>query len=78
MPVSHFGETELERSICPKCCEDQIPFSLTCWHCEAGDGIATKAQAIACGWKDIVFDDGGSWNFIGTCPECSKAEQEDA
>lgn len=49
------------------------PFVLSCWVCDAGDGITCKEEALALGWVDIERDDGLSWNDIGACPEC-KAE----
>lgn len=52
-----------------------VTFSLMCSECDAGDGVDTEAQALAEGWTDIEYNDGPSWNFLGTCPAC-KAEED--
>lgn len=49
------------------------PFTLRCILCDAGDGLDSEAEAIAAGWRDIDYDDGLSWNFLGTCPDCAPA-----
>lgn len=61
-----------------KCCEEQVPFSLSCVSCGAGDGVTSSYQAHQDGWFEIGFDPGGpSWNWLGTCPECQKEEEAD-
>lgn len=50
-----------------------VPFSLSCGECDAGQGIASYADAVAAGWTEICVDeDGLGWNFLGTCPECRR------
>ena len=56
-------------------------FSLSCQgtygaNCDAGDGFDRQSDAEAAGWVDIFEDDGPSWNYLGTCPECQCAEAE--
>ena len=51
-------------------CPAAFPFSLTCGECDAGMDIGSHVEAVAAGWTDIIFDDGPSWNFVGTCPDC--------
>ena len=49
-------------------------FSLQCGECDA-DGPASRKLAREAGWRGIRFDDGISWNFTGTCPECGKEKE---
>lgn len=51
---------------------EQFHFSLSCSGCDAGDGVGSRKEAREAGWRDIVFDDGASWNFMGRCPDCIK------
>ena len=46
-----------------------FPFSLVCEWCDT-DGPATYDEAIKEGWKDIQFNDGPSFWFLGDCPAC--------
>lgn len=55
-----------------------LPFSLSCNHCSAGDGIDSIEQATALGWSSIEEDaDGMSWDYLGLCPECLKEQREE-
>lgn len=52
-------------------------FALTCTRCDAT--INQQHEALLSGWKNITYDDGPSWNFIGDCPVChakNAAEEE--
>lgn len=52
-------------------------FSLSCHGCDAGDGVGTMVDAVVAGWLGITYDpDGLSWNFIGTCPDCSEEDNK--
>lgn len=49
-----------------------MPFALSCWNCGATDDT-TPEDAIGNGWSAITEDeDGLSWNYVGTCPECDE------
>ena len=49
-----------------------LPFVLSCYLCDDGDGIWSEREAGRLGWQDIESDPGGlSYNFIGICPECA-------
>jgi hypothetical protein len=50
--------------------QSEVPFSLTCVDCDLGDGIDTREQATLAGWHEIRREDGGSYNYLGWCPEC--------
>ena len=51
--------------------EGKLPFSLTCWYCDAGQGILSKAEAQAEGWIEIEpAPQLLQANFLGVCPEC--------
>ena len=58
---------------------DQLrhPFSLSCSNCDAGMDIETPEQAVLQGWYGIYEDDGMSWNYLGTCPQCLAQERRD-
>ena len=50
-----------------------VPFSLVCERCDAGEHIETEEQAIEEGWVDIwPALDLPQANYCGTCPECQK------
>ena len=51
---------------------ETLLFSLVC-DCDA-DGPATYTEALAEGWTNIVPDNGFSWNFLGCCPTCTRAQ----
>lgn len=54
---------------------EDVPESVTCMTCDAqADSIA---EATAEGWTDIERHDGLSWNYLGTCPDCVRAEYEE-
>lgn len=47
------------------------PFSLSCFGCDAGDEIQSKAEATAKGWTKIEFSPAdATCNYMGLCPEC--------
>jgi hypothetical protein len=48
----------------------ELPFSLTCYDCDAGMEISSIEAAVIAGWRMIQADDGPSWNFLGNCPDC--------
>ncbi len=54
--------------------EDGVPFSLSCFECDAGDGVTGLIDAQHQGWTDLQYDDGMSWNFLGMCPECGASQ----
>ena len=50
---------------------DKPVFSLTCWECDAGLGIASAEEAIAEGWSEIESSpELLEANFCGLCPDC--------
>ncbi len=50
-----------------------LPFSLTCWECDAGTDIGSRTEAEAQGWTHIIEDaDGLAWHYVGVCPECKE------
>ncbi len=53
---------------------ETTPFVLSCFECDAGDGIDSKEEAILQGWTDIDDDDSEDdtlwWTHLGRCPEC--------
>ena len=50
-----------------------FPFVLVCSECDTGAPSSYEA-ALREGWQEIVPDQKEGWNFIGTCPNCVKAE----
>ena len=49
-----------------------LPFSLTCGLCDAGQGIETQDEAEREGWRSITPDPTGYWwNQVGVCPDCA-------
>lgn len=51
-----------------------IPFTLVCYECDAGDGIDSHAQAVAEGWTSIDYaPDLPMANYVGLCPDCREA-----
>lgn len=52
-----------------------VPFTLACYHCDAGDHIRSHEQAAQEGWTRIEYNDGAGWNFLGVCPECREEHQ---
>src|SRR5437016_3514394 len=51
---------------------EEVPFALACSHI---DSALSRAEAIADGWTGIDEDlQGLSWNFLGLCPDCAKAD----
>jgi hypothetical protein len=56
---------------------DSLPFSLVCQECDAGTEIASREQANAAGWADIIFaPDLPMANWLGVCPSCQKVAAE--
>lgn len=53
---------------------EQHQFSLACTECDA-EGPDSRKAARDAGWREIIFDDSMSWNFLGLCPDCSKQEK---
>jgi hypothetical protein len=56
--------------------KEDVPFSLACYGCDAGDGIGSMEEAVREGWKGIEYDDGAGWNFLGHCPGCQRENAE--
>lgn len=57
---------------------DAIPFSLVCVDCDAGMDMPNLAAALAAGWQAIeLCPDLPQANYLGLCPECVDAEQDD-
>ena len=52
--------------------EDEI---IACCHCDASP--PSLAAAVREGWKDLQFDDGDNWNYLGLCPDCVRRQTED-
>ncbi|WP_254508990.1 hypothetical protein [Anatilimnocola floriformis] len=51
-------------------------FSLVCRYCDAGDGLATEAAAIAEGWSEIELALALPMaNYCGLCPDCKTRDQ---
>ncbi len=56
---------------------DDVPFSLVCFHCDAGMEMATIDQALAEGWTGIEFaPDLPMANWLGLCPDCRRERHE--
>ena len=52
----------------------EIAFSLTCAHCDAGDGITTEREASDASWTRIqAAPDLPMANFVGVCPVCQES-----
>ena len=52
----------------------ETAFSLTCAHCDAGDGITSKPDATAAGWTGIQAAPALPMaNFVGICPQCQES-----
>ena len=50
---------------------NQPPFSLTCWYCDAGQGIPSEEDALAEGWIEIEpAPQLLQANYLGVCPDC--------
>jgi hypothetical protein len=60
--LAQFREENTER-------DDEI---IVCIHCDASP--PSLAMAVKQGWKDIQYDDGQDWNYLGICPDCVKDE----
>lgn len=54
--------------------DQSIPFSLECKECDAGMDIKNYQHALSEGWRDIEYDDGMGWNYLGHCPCCIGSE----
>ena len=53
---------------------DDVPFTLSCYHCDAGDPESYQ-EAIEAGWLYIQYTpDGLTENYLGLCPECASGE----
>lgn len=58
--------------------DDAVPFSLVCVDCDAGMDMPNLAAALAAGWQAIeLCPDLPQANYLGLCPECVDAEQDD-
>jgi hypothetical protein len=56
---------------------EAIPFSLSCTWCDA-QAPNKREEADKLGWRDIEYNDGAGFNFLGTCPTCARDEAEQA
>ena len=55
---------------------DQLPFSLVCWYCDAGQGIASEEDAQTEGWIEIEpAPQLLQANYLGVCPDCRGRHQ---
>src|SRR5205823_184360 len=55
-----------------------VPFSLLCESCDGGMEISSYEEAIAAGWTEICYaPDLSLANFLGLCPECRRAQEEE-
>ena len=55
---------------------DQPPFSLVCWYCDAGQGIASEEDAQTEGWIEIEpAPQLLQANYLGVCPDCRDRHQ---
>jgi hypothetical protein len=53
----------------------QLVFSLTCAHCDAGEGLQSQEDAINAGWIRITeAPELPMANFVGICPSCKATE----
>lgn len=53
----------------------RLAFSLTCSHCDAGEGLQSQEEAMAAGWIQITeAADLPMANFVGVCPDCKATE----
>ena len=48
-----------------------VAFTLECVYCDACLDLphGLMGQARTRGWKDVYYDNGPSWNYLGLCPE---------
>ena len=54
-------------------------FSLTCADCDAGEGVASEAEAIEEGWTRIQPQpDLPEANYLGICPACWRILEEES
>lgn len=52
-----------------------LPFSLSCRHCDIDPPGSSFTSAVLGGWTNIEVDRRGmSWNFLGCCPDCQEME----
>jgi len=51
-------------------------FSLSCEDCDAGAGVFSLVEARGLGWRDLRYEDGGSFNFVGVCPDCEDLRRQ--
>jgi hypothetical protein len=55
---------------------EDVPFSLTCRHCDAGLEIESEEDAIANGWSEIELALAlAEANYCGLCPDCRSVEE---
>lgn len=53
---------------------DDVPFTLSCYHCDAGSPESCQ-EAVDAGWLYIQYTpDGLTENYLGLCPECANGE----
>jgi hypothetical protein len=52
-------------------------FSIACVGCDRDDIPTDAAEAYSLGWREIIYDDGAAWNWLGMCPDCIKLESEE-
>lgn len=56
---------------------EQVPFSLTCFHCDDGTGLTSEEEAMDAGWTEIQPAYAlPQANYCGLCPECRVREGE--
>jgi hypothetical protein len=53
-----------------------VPFSLTCFHCDDGTGLESEEEAMDAGWTEIQPAYAlPQANYCGLCPDCRKQDQ---
>jgi hypothetical protein len=52
--------------------DDEI---IACCHCDASP--PSLAAAVKEGWKDLQYDEGENWNYLGLCPDCVRQQTDD-
>ena len=58
--------------------DQQPPFSLVCWYCDAGQGNTTEEQAMEEGWTEIEpAPQLLQSNYLGICPDCRPRREAD-
>lgn len=58
---------------------EELPFSLVCLYCDAGEGIATEEEAIDEGWVEIEpVPQLLQANYLGVCLDCRNRHEAES